>query len=754
MALLIRGDVSGPMNSRTSRRRRPGYADYALALLSAVTAALILFDAGGDTAAPLKLAACALLPGWAVMRHVSRVEPAARLAWTLAAGAVVFGSITVVMAWTGWWFPRQLAAAVLAVAAVSFLVLPGRGVRSNQHRGEQLTRSGTGAPRPWLSWRPAGPAGRRALVPWLCLAAAVALWAGGLALTRGDHLGSWGLVTALSPLWYVSLAVVVGLCVWAVVSRTGASTLLTASSLTALAAILYGTAPLLTDAPRFPWVYKHMAVTALISETGHVDPSIDIYNRWPGFFSFSAFLGEAMGYRTPISYAAWAEFGFALVDAVLVLAIARSITNRRRVYWTAALVFTLADWVNQNYYSPQSFSYSLYLALCLLALTFLRSTPARWAAAVERRLGRIFARKAGNQDTDDSWVQPAPRHQPLVIAAVLVLQAVIVVSHQLTPYMLVLGLLPLFVAGYFRPRWVGPVLLILPMLFLIPNIDFIRDKYGLFTGFNFFANAGYKPPAAGAPLLEILFTASGMGRAVATVLTVVVGILGGAGFLRHARRGNIRTTLAVVWLAVAPSMGLFGQAYGGEARFRVYLFALPWLAIGVAWLFWAGPVRTRRAAAAATAALVALSLMFTLVHFQTAGQYKVSKAEVNAGQWLDANTKAGDLIFEPRYYFPLVQGPNYAHYLDWGTVTSLSDWIKISGTYTDFPSLQAYARRLKATQDVYIIISDEQNARAAREHRVEAPLMPQVEAAIAGGSGVQNVFDDGTVRVYKFGMGH
>ena len=44
MALLIRGDVSGPMDSRTSRRRRPGYPEYVLALLGAII--LVLFVGG------------------------------------------------------------------------------------------------------------------------------------------------------------------------------------------------------------------------------------------------------------------------------------------------------------------------------------------------------------------------------------------------------------------------------------------------------------------------------------------------------------------------------------------------------------------------------------------------------------------------------------------------------------------------------------------------------------------------------------
>ena len=131
------------------------------------------------------------------------------------------------------------------------------------------------------------------------------------------------------------------------------------------------------DAPRLPWVYKHIAVTRYIETFGSVDPSIDIYHRWPGFFSFAAFLGEAIGYPDPVSYAQWAETVFPLINVVLILAIARSISRRRAWYWTAAIVFTICNWVGQSYFAPQALAFSLYLALTLIVLTYLRAEPRR-----------------------------------------------------------------------------------------------------------------------------------------------------------------------------------------------------------------------------------------------------------------------------------------------------------------------------------------------------------------------------------------
>ena len=230
------------------------------------------------------------------------------------------------------------------------------------------------------------------------------------------------------------------------------------------------------------------------------------------------------------------------MDTVIVLAIARSITRNSRVYWTATLVFVLANYVNQNYYAPQAFSYSLYLIMCLHALTFLRGKPAMWMVAAEDRLrkGRLVSRlrKRTLPSLGERWEQPVPRLQFLAIAAILVIQIVIVMSHQLTPYLAVLGLCPLFLIGYFRPRWLGPSLLLLALIYLIPNLAYIRSKYGLFSGWNFFQNTGYKAGPA-EPLIFGEWHLTGQTLAHgAVVLTAVTGLLALAGFIRRALRGR------------------------------------------------------------------------------------------------------------------------------------------------------------------------------------------------------------------------
>jgi hypothetical protein len=202
-------------------------------------------------------------------------------------------------------------------------------------------------------------------------------------------------------------------------------------------------------------------------------------------------------------------------------------------------------------------------------------------------------------------------------------------------------------------------------------------------------------------------------------------------------------------LAFAPALVLLVQSYGGEARFRVYLFALPWLAIGVAWLFWSGRTHSRKAAVSASASIFVMAILFTVVYFQPEAQDRVSKDDVAASQWLDANIGSNDLVFESKNYFPLLIGPNYPHYLKWGSVRLL-DYLEASEGNITVESLRKYADHLQVTDNNYIVISESLERRSVQRNLIEAKWLPKLEEVLDNGAGVEDVFRNGTVRIYKF----
>ena len=87
-----------------------------------------------------------------------------------------------------------------------------------------------------------------------------------------------------------------------------------------VAIILFGTVPVLSAQPHYAWVYKHIGVVRYLEAHGKVNPNIDIYNRWPGFFALAQYSRNVAGRPNPETYAAWAELFFIVLDAVLVMA--------------------------------------------------------------------------------------------------------------------------------------------------------------------------------------------------------------------------------------------------------------------------------------------------------------------------------------------------------------------------------------------------------------------------------------------------
>ncbi|MET0415365.1 MAG: hypothetical protein ABW022_05030, partial [Actinoplanes sp.] len=135
--------------------------------------------------------------------------------------------------------------------------------------------------------RPSGASGPSKLtgraLRWLPLAGApVALWS--VRDQQVDNHGDIGLPPELPLIWYFSLAAVTA---GAGVTLAGRhfDRARSAAYLTGLVAVLYGTILVAADVPRYPWVYKHIGVARYIDLHGSIDWSIDIYHRWPGFFS-------------------------------------------------------------------------------------------------------------------------------------------------------------------------------------------------------------------------------------------------------------------------------------------------------------------------------------------------------------------------------------------------------------------------------------------------------------------------------------
>ncbi|BAS11681.1 conserved hypothetical protein [Arthrobacter sp. Hiyo4] len=132
-----------------------------------------------------------------------------------------------------------------------------------------------------------------------------------------------------------------------------------------LVLVLFGTAAFVTDVPRGEVAFRHLGVADALSRTQEIDPDIDGYFNWPGFFALLATLLRATG-LDPVAVALWAPvLNMGLWLAALGV-LTGYLTRDPRRRWLVLWVFCLGSWQDQDYLSPQAFGFFLYLVVVAL----------------------------------------------------------------------------------------------------------------------------------------------------------------------------------------------------------------------------------------------------------------------------------------------------------------------------------------------------------------------------------------------------
>ena len=361
--------------------------------------------------------------------------------------------------------------------------------------------------------------------------------------------------------------------------------------------MLYGVTTLVEEAPRFAIVYRHAGYTEFIMRTGTVDPYLDAYFNWPGFFIVSAFLTQIAGYHDILSYATWAPVYFNLFYLGPLYVIFTTATTDKRIVWLGLCFFYLTNWIAQDYYSPQGLNFFLYLLIIAILLKWFKrpvlATPheqtAQW-----RRLGRrsplpgqIYAWLTA----PDPLVTPVqPQQRRALLASVVVIFAFIVISHPLTPFPTIMTVAALVIFGRITPRW-------LPILMII-----MTAAWDIFMAQPYFAGhlasvLGDVGQISDAVTSNVTSRVAGSDpehtliAEIRLIMTLFIWGLAFAGGVLRLRRGY--RDASYVLLAVVPFPLLLAQSYGGEMLLRIYLFSLPGMVFFAAALFSTAPEGSR-----------------------------------------------------------------------------------------------------------------------------------------------------------------
>jgi hypothetical protein len=459
--------------------------------------------------------------------------------------------------------------------------------------------------------------------PVAAILAAILWWAYALTIVDLDRMGSLGLVSALPAVWYVAPAILTVSLVAAVYGRAGRPVLW--AHIAAFVLAVHATPVILYGTVRYAWAWKHIGVVDYLQRGNELwtdAPYLAVYHNWPGFFAGAASVTDAAGLASAAPLAAWAPVFFELLTAVALVVLFRALTDDRRLVWLGTWLFLLGNWVGQDYFAPQAFAFVLYLLILGVVLRFFRT-------------GATSARH--------------PHARAGLLAAVVLMCGAVATSHPLTPALLTVALTALVVFRIATPWWLPLVPAITTITWWVTGArDFVRARLGAAI-----QEIGLVTTNAQTNVDSYHFeTGQQLVSAAGRAAVLLIAALAIAGAIRRWVAHRWDRTPAI--LAVAPVLMVAGGSYDGEMIFRVYLFALPFLAFLAADLLCPAPSwRPRwRTPAMAVAISAMLFAGFTLAYFGKDSWYRFTADEVRAAEFVYRSAPPGSLLVEGSRTYP------------------------------------------------------------------------------------------------------
>lgn len=535
-------------------------------LLVGLTAfALLLYAIGiqGWLRSLIALIVFTFVPGAAVLTLLPRLRPIARIALASAISLTLIAAVSYLLLLLHLFYPAIVAAVVFPLSA--FVLARSAPPASKAERKRKIGR------RILKSWD-ALLGDRLALGVCGALLIAAGFWFYSINHVDYREIADFGLVPLLGSSWKTCFAIVlVALGVYA--TSTAPKPWLMATIVGALIAAVYLVPVAVYEVPHYPWNYKHVGVTELLLHNHRALNFVDIYNRWPSFFAAAGVYTRFGGFSSTLDYVKWAEIYFIGLQATLVAAIALTVDKRIAVAGLSAGFFVLLNWIGQAYFSPQAYSFVLMLAVVLIAFGQLYDGGNKIGELL-KRVGAFLVRKKqewpGRSENTD-WPQG------LAVAVLLAIMFVTAMVHQLTPYVLLMQLTLITLAGFLRPRWLFIAAGALTVSYLVPQFGWINENFGVLGSLDPFANAGRER------VIEIACNPACQKVNLMIILTTLGGALGGVAaiFFLGRRRPDLPIGLLALSF-IAPFLTLVVQSYGGEAILRVVMFSAAFSGILIA----------------------------------------------------------------------------------------------------------------------------------------------------------------------------
>ncbi|MEV0180789.1 lipopolysaccharide biosynthesis protein [Streptomyces sp. NPDC050625] len=396
----------------------------------------------------------------------------------------------------------------------------------------------------------------------LLFAALLLYWVPALRLGESDldAMGGLGLISVLPLPTLVGAALLIAVFASLLWLRREHRALLLVTLLATVVS-LHALPAVIETEPRFATAWQHLGFIDYIDRTGSAVPDLDARWSWPGFFAVAAFVAKACGITDFTEIIRWWPTGIQLAYLAPMFLLVRHMRASWRARWTGIWIFVLSGWVGQDYFSPQGFTYLLYLVFVAILLVWFRAPRVIWT---KFRPG-------------EAEVEPADRRQRAVLLMVLIgLYAASVPAHQLTPFVMLGVLAVLVLIGRSELRG-------LPILFGVLAavwLGFMAEPYWSGHFNDLFGGVGGVGSNVSTSVSGRIQGGSSTHKLVLyTRVLLAGGVMAFACWGWWRRRDHKYRERSLLVLTFVPFLGFGMQSYGGEMALRVFMFALPGAAL-------------------------------------------------------------------------------------------------------------------------------------------------------------------------------
>ena len=438
---------------------------------------------------------------------------------------------------------------------------------------------------------------RRAL-PVILALSGFALALTSAAAHQGDPQPAGAAVTA-GPLWFTGAALVLAavLLAWHQHTDLALPVLSLSSIVAASQAVMYREPTVVVAA-------RHVGLVDYLLVNGRLDRSTDIYQAWAGLFASAALNVRAADIGDLFGYAVWWGVLAVPVMVLAVRSLAGVFLDRRRA-WLAGLLFGLGSSLNTSFFAPQVLGFVM--AVTVLALL---AVPAGSLGGLSTRVR--------------------------VLTAALI-SIPLALTHQISPYMLVLALVALAVFGLVRPWWAFAIPAVPAVGWALANLHLLGSYVSVSAFGRLLANLAPPENSVGAFPVPLVNRATFLLPAAALVCIGLAALL-------VLLRSRSRLTWGLAAAAASPVVLMAGTNYGQEGIFRVALFALPWLAT-LACVPLSRPLLPARSSGAAFTLGVTALLAVHVVGLTGMDWARVVRpGDVAAARWVEQTAPDGSLV--------------------------------------------------------------------------------------------------------------